>query len=197
MDALLCRDWKSRVKGRDWYDLIWYVTQGIPVRLVHLEARMRQSGDYGDAGPLSAAHLSTLLKDAAASLRVDQAQEEAAHAMRLVDFLLDRGGNVELQAIDRPVIDFDSPLSVMRAALAHEEKVTETINDLYAVAVQHNDYPAQVLMQWFVSEQVEEEKNAGEIVDQLELAAGSGSALLVLDGRLKERMPEEPTAEAQ
>ncbi|MFV1988864.1 MAG: ferritin [Gemmatimonadota bacterium] len=126
-----------------------------------------------------------------------QAQEEAAHAMRLVDFLLDRGGNVELQAIDRPVIEFDSPLSVMRAALAHEQKVTGTINDLYAIAVQHNDYPAQVLMQWFVSEQVEEEKNAGEIVDQLELAAGSGSALLVLDGRLAERISEEPAPEAQ
>jgi ferritin len=125
-----------------------------------------------------------------------QAQEEAAHAMRLVDFLLDRGGHVELQAIERPTVDFDSPLAVMQAALAHERMVTGTINELYAVAVQHNDYPAQVLMQWFVSEQVEEEKNAGEIVDQLELAGGSASALLVLDGRLAERNPETPAPEA-
>jgi ferritin len=125
-----------------------------------------------------------------------QAQEEAAHAMRLVDFLLDRGGHLELQAIERPTVDFDSPLAVMRAALAHERMVTGTINELYAVAVQHNDYPAQVLMQWFVSEQVEEEKNAGEIVDQLELAGGSASALLVLDGRLAERNPETPAPEA-
>jgi ferritin len=125
-----------------------------------------------------------------------QAQEEAAHAMRLVDFLLDRGGHVELQAIERPTVDFDSPLAVMQAALAHERMVTGTINELYAVAVQHNDYPAQVLMQWFVSEQVEEEKNAGGIVDQLELAGGSASALLVLDGRLAERNPETPAPEA-
>jgi ferritin len=125
-----------------------------------------------------------------------QAQEEAAHAMRLVDFLIDRGGSVDLRAIDRPHIEFDSPLDVMKAALAHEQKVTAAINELYALAVKNNDYPAQVLMQWFISEQVEEEKNAGEIVDQLELASGSVSALFVLDGRLGDRMPEaEPGAE--
>ena len=79
----------------------------------------------------------------------------------------------------------------MKAALGHEQKVTASINDLYALAVEQNDYPAQVLMQWFVSEQVEEEKNAGEIVDQLELAGGSASALLVIDGRLADRVPED------
>jgi ferritin len=125
-----------------------------------------------------------------------QAQEEAAHAMRLVDFLIDRGGSVDLRSIDRPHMDFDSPLDVMKAALAHEQKVTAAINELYALAVKNNDYPAQVLMQWFISEQVEEEKNAGEIVDQLELASGSVSALFVLDGRLRDRMPElEPAGE--
>lgn len=118
-----------------------------------------------------------------------QAREEVAHAMRLVEFLLDRGGTVELRAIDRPEVDFEGPLDVMKAALAHEQKVTASINELYALAVRGNDYPAQVLMQWFISEQVEEEKAAGEIVDQLELAGGSASALLVLDGRLAERAP--------
>ena len=126
-----------------------------------------------------------------------QAQEEAGHAMRLVDFLLDRGGSVDLHAIEKPEVNFDSPLEVMRAALAHEQRVTGTINELYALAVKHNDYPVQVLMQWFVSEQVEEEKNAGEIVDQLELAAGSASALFVLDGRLADRILEESAAEAE
>ncbi len=120
-----------------------------------------------------------------------QAQEEAAHAMRLVDFMLDRGGEVELGPIERPVVDFETPLDVMKAALAHEQKVTGLINDIYALAMKHNDYPAQVLMQWFVSEQVEEERNAGEIVDQLMLAGGSASALLVIDGRLADRAPEE------
>jgi len=126
-----------------------------------------------------------------------QAQEEAAHAMKLLEFLLDRGGAVELRTIERPAIDFETPLDVMKAALAHEQKVTQTINEVYALAVAKNDYPAQVLMQWFVSEQVEEEKNAGEIVDQLELAAGSASALFVLDGRLSERIPEEDESGAE
>ncbi|MDX1576910.1 MAG: ferritin [Gemmatimonadota bacterium] len=116
-----------------------------------------------------------------------QAAEEASHAMKLVDFLLDRGGSVELGAIGKPEIDFASPLEVMKAALAHEQRVTRSINELYALAVKHADYPAQVLMQWFVAEQVEEEKNASEIVDQLELAGGSASALLVIDGRLAAR----------
>jgi len=120
-----------------------------------------------------------------------QAREEATHAMKLVDFLLDRGGDLQLQAIDEPQHSFDSPVDVMRAALAHEREVTKTINELYALAVEKNDYPAQVLMLWFVSEQVEEEKNAGEIVDQLEFAAGSPGALLVLDGRLAGRLFEE------
>lgn len=120
-----------------------------------------------------------------------QAGEEVEHAMKLVDFLIDRGGTVELGGIGKPKLDFDSPLDVMRAALAHEEKVTGLINGVYAMAVEHADYPAQVLMQWFISEQVEEEKNAGEIVDQLELAGGSASALLVIDGRLASRQPED------
>ena len=85
-----------------------------------------------------------------------QAREEVAHAMKLVDFLLDRGADVELHAIDRPGREFESPLAVMRAALEHERKVTASIHALYAMAVEQNDYPAQVLMQWFVSEQVEE-----------------------------------------
>lgn len=118
-----------------------------------------------------------------------QATEEVAHAMRLVDFLVDRGGRVELGQIDSPDLDFDSPLGVMRSALEHERKVTGTINELYALSVEKNDYPAQVLMQWFVSEQVEEEKNAGEIVGQLEFASGSASAVLVIDGRLAARGP--------
>lgn len=123
-----------------------------------------------------------------------QAQEELMHAMRLVDFLIDRGSEVELDVIEAPRLDFEEmeeklrPLEVMKTALAHEQKVTGRINDLYALAVKHNDYPAQVLMQWFVAEQVEEEKAAGEVVDQLQLAAGDVSALFVIDGRLSERV---------
>lgn len=113
-----------------------------------------------------------------------QAQEENGHAMKLVDFLIDRGGRVELQAIDKPPRDFDSPLGVMKAALEHERKVTAWINELYELAVAERDYPAQVMLQWFIAEQVEEEKSAGDIIDQLEIAGSAGSALLMVDARL-------------
>jgi ferritin len=120
-----------------------------------------------------------------------QAQEEVEHAMRLLDFVLDRGGKVELKALDKPTSDFDSPLAVMEAALSHEQKVTGMINRLYELATDEQDYPTQVLLQWFITEQVEEEKSAGGIVDQLKIAGDSPSALLVLDGKLAERGPEE------
>ena len=75
----------------------------------------------------------------------------------------------------------------MQSALAHEQKVTQSINDLYELAVSESDYPAQVMLQWFVTEQVEEEASAGAIVGQLTLAGDSGSALLMLDDKLGQR----------
>ena len=116
-----------------------------------------------------------------------QAEEEHSHAMKLVDFLVERGGRVELQAIDKPQGEFESPLAVMEAALKHEQKVTARINSLYELAGSEGDYPAQVMLQWFITEQVEEEASAGLIVDQLRLAGDSGSALLMLDSKLKQR----------
>lgn len=116
-----------------------------------------------------------------------QAREELGHAMKLVDFLNDRGARVELQEIERPPADFESPLAVMRAALEHEREVTGRIEEVYGIALEVGDYPAQVMLQWFVTEQVEEEKSASDIVDRLELAGDSGGALLVLDDRLGQR----------
>jgi len=82
MHAVLCRRWKSRIKGRDWYDLVWYAGRYPHMRLSHLEARMRQSGDYTDPGPLRAAHLMDLLKAAIAELDVDRARTEVAPFVR-------------------------------------------------------------------------------------------------------------------
>lgn len=116
-----------------------------------------------------------------------QAAEEHGHAMKLVDFLIERGGRVQLRAIDRPMAEFESPLAVMQAALDHEHGVTERINDLYELSLTERDYAAQVMLQWFVTEQVEEEASAGAIVDQLTLAGDSGGALLMLDAKLGQR----------
>lgn len=119
-----------------------------------------------------------------------QSKEEVGHAMKLVDFILDRGGNVELRELAAPPADFESPLAVMESALRHEEKVTAMINDLYELAAAEKDYASQVLLQWFIDEQVEEEKSAGGVVDQLRLAGDSVSALLVIDERLSRRGAE-------
>lgn len=119
-----------------------------------------------------------------------QNAEEIAHAMKLFDHLLDIGGDVVLQAIDQPPSDFKSPLDVMQRALAHEQHVTQKIHELYALSVQENDYPTQVLLQWFVTEQVEEEKSVGDIVGRLRLAGDSPQALLFIDQELASRVPE-------
>ena len=77
MHALLCRRWATRIKGRDWYDLVRYVGQGTPLRLAHVEARMRQSGHYTEPEALSSGRLSQLLIETIMGLDVDQAREEA------------------------------------------------------------------------------------------------------------------------
>ncbi|HZQ08208.1 MAG TPA: ferritin [Anaerolineae bacterium] len=122
-----------------------------------------------------------------------QYEEELGHALKFFDFVNDRGGKVTLYAIDQPTTDFESPLSVFEHALEHEQKVTGMINSLYALAVKENDYPAQVLLQWYINEQVEEEKNATNIVEQLKLIGKDGSALLILDRELGARKAEADT----
>jgi ferritin len=116
-----------------------------------------------------------------------QSQEEHEHAMKFFDFLNDRGGSVELQALDQPAGEFQSPLDVFEQSLAHERKVTALINRLYELALKENDYATQTLLQWFITEQVEEEKNAGQIVEQLKMTGGEPSALLLLDRELAGR----------
>ncbi|MGH3147159.1 MAG: ferritin, partial [Rubrobacter sp.] len=113
-----------------------------------------------------------------------QAREETEHAMKFYDFILDRNGRVELRAIDGPVVEFGSPLEVFERALGHEQKVTAMINDLYALAVGENDYASQTFLQWFVTEQVEEEKNTGDVVETLKMVGEGSEALFLLDREL-------------
>jgi ferritin len=118
-----------------------------------------------------------------------QSEEERGHAMRLFDFVNDRGGHVKLQAIAAPPAEFGSPVSIFEQALEHERKVTEWINQLYEQSIQESDYATRVHVQWFVTEQVEEEDTLTEIVDQLKLAGDNKSALLLLDWELGRRGP--------
>jgi len=124
-----------------------------------------------------------------------QAQEEVAHAMKFYTFINDRGGRVELQSIDQPPVEFESPLDIFERALAHEQKITGNINDLYALAIEEKDYPSQLLLQWFIDEQVEEERNASDIVEILKRIGDEGHALLMLDKELGQRQAEAEDAE--
>ena len=123
----------------------------------------------------------------AASWMRQQAAEEQAHAMKIFDFIIDRGGRVTLEAIDAPPATFASPLAVFEASYAHEQKVTKSIHDLYALAVKEGDYPTQVMLQWFIDEQVEEEKNASAIMAQLKMVGDSPAGLLMIDRQLAAR----------
>jgi ferritin len=116
-----------------------------------------------------------------------QAQEETEHAMKFFDYVNERGGNVVLKAIEQPQAEFGTPLSVFEAILKHEQKVTGLINDLYAIALEEKDYASQVMLHWFIEEQVEEESNSQAIVDKLSMAEGNKSALMQMDHLLGAR----------
>ena len=118
---------------------------------------------------------------------VVQAEEELEHAMKFFDFLNEVGETVALDAIDKPDSKFGSPLKVFEQVLEHEQFVTGRFNLLYKLAVEANEFPTQIFLQWFVDEQVEEEKNATEILENLKLAGESGNALLMIDKTLGER----------
>jgi ferritin len=120
-----------------------------------------------------------------------QAQEELGHAMRLFDYLLERGEPVVFHPIDQPPTEYGSPLSIFEMALAHERKVTRSINDLYALAVEKFDYPTQLQLQWFINEQVEEEASSGLVIEQLKMIGDDNAVLLMLDEKLGGRTDAE------
>jgi Ferritin-like protein len=119
-------------------------------------------------------------------MRIQEA-EEREHAMKFYDFLLERGGQVILKSIDAPGTTWNSNLELFKEVAEHEANVTASINTLYELALAEKDYPAQVMLQWFINEQVEEEKNAAEIVANLELIEERGTAVLMLDHNLAKR----------
>jgi ferritin len=125
-------------------------------------------------------------KGSASWLRI-QHQEELAHAYKLVDYLHDRGGRVSLKALDAPPAEFGPPLRIFEMALKHEQHVTALIHKLHETAVAEKDLAAQIFLQWFVTEQVEEEKSATDIVERLRLAGEKSSAVLYLDKEIGKR----------
>lgn len=116
-----------------------------------------------------------------------QASEEQEHAMKFYEYIHDRGGKVELKAIDAAPSSFGKPLDVFKQVLEHEQFVTARIHKLYAQAVKDDDYASQVFLNWFVNEQVEEEKNANEVIAWLEMVADSPNGLFQVNGLMYRR----------
>lgn len=122
----------------------------------------------------------------------EQAREEAGHAMKIYTHLLDRGAEVTLLAVEAPHARFASALDVFERALEHERQVTASIDRLYGLALQEKDYAAQVFLEWFVSEQVEEEKTVTQVVESLRMIGDNRPALLVLDREMARRGASAP-----
>ncbi|MBN2733978.1 MAG: ferritin [Methanomicrobiaceae archaeon] len=119
-----------------------------------------------------------------------QAQEEKDHAMKIYQYIISRGGRVKLQAIDVPPYEWKSPLDAFRVSLEHEQKVTSLINGLVNLAIKEKDHASTNFLQWFVDEQIEEEGDAGQIVDQLKMIEKDGGSglLYMLDKELGTRV---------
>ncbi len=120
-----------------------------------------------------------------------QAQEELEHAMKFYDFICQRGGRVQLAQIEAPPSEWNSPLAVFEDTLAHEQKVTGLINDLVEIANKERDHASQIFLQWFVSEQVEEEDSVGGVLEQLKLMGEAKGGLFMMDREMAKRRPSE------
>jgi ferritin len=117
-----------------------------------------------------------------------QTDEERLHAMKFVDYINDRAGRVVLEQIDKPKTDWQSPLEAFREAYEHEQLISRKINELVDLAIKENDHAANTFLQWFVSEQVEEEATVQAIVGKLELIRDNPMGLLMIDQQLGQRV---------
>ncbi len=116
-----------------------------------------------------------------------QAQEEQEHAMKFFNYLQERGGRVKLETIQAPPLNWESPYNVFEDVYQHEKRVTAMINTLVDLAQSEKDHATNNFLQWFVSEQVEEESNADEILQRLKLVKDTKAGLFMLDQKLGQR----------
>ncbi len=123
-----------------------------------------------------------------------QAMEERDHAMMFMDYILDNGCKVELDTIAKSEYSYEKHIDPLNTTLEHEKKVTESINNMYAHAMQINDFRAQQFISWFISEQREEEKNAGDLIQKMKLFGDDAKSLYMLNSELAARVYSAPTA---
>lgn len=124
-----------------------------------------------------------------------QAQEELAHAMKIYDYVLERGGKVSLGQVKAPQGKWKNPSEPFAAAMKHEQHITGCINNLVNQAIEERDHAANIFLQWFVTEQVEEEANATDIVERLKLIGSAPGGLYMIDRELSSRQFVAPAAE--
>lgn len=122
-----------------------------------------------------------------------QFQEEQAHATIFMNYINQRGGRVELKAIDAVPTQWESPLDAFKATLAHEQKVTQLINNLFGLAEEERDYATRDRLAWFINEQVEEEDTARQLIDKFKLIGNDGMGLYMLDQELASRVYTAPS----
>ncbi len=118
-----------------------------------------------------------------------QALEETTHAQKFYDYICERGGRVLLEGIDKPPVDYKSPREIFVLGLEHEKHVTSLIHNLVSLALKENDYATKAFLDWFVTEQVEEEATMDNIVNKFKYVGDSGHGILMLDAQLGARMP--------
>jgi ferritin len=124
-----------------------------------------------------------------------QAQEEMLHASKFFDYIIERGGTVTLTAIETPKTKWDDALAIFQDAYGHEQKVTSLINGLVDQAMEERDHASNMFLQWFVTEQVEEEASADEVVQKLKLAGDAQGAMFMLDKEMGARVFTPPASE--
>lgn len=117
-----------------------------------------------------------------------QAQEELSHGMKIYDYILERGGKVKLGVIDQPESVWKSAVEVVEEVAAHEAKVTGLVNDLVDVALGEKDHATNIFLQWFVSEQVEEEASVGEVFERMKMIDGDSAGMFAMDMELGKRV---------
>jgi ferritin len=126
-----------------------------------------------------------------------QYQEEMVHVMKIYDYINSQGGQVKLMAIAQPLTEFESPLDMFEKTLQHEKFITKSINDLVDLAIKGKDHATSIFLQWFVTEQIEEEANDNDIISKLKLVGEKGDALLMIDRELAARVFTPPAGPTQ
>ncbi len=125
-----------------------------------------------------------------------QYEEESLHVTKMYDYILDQGGRVHLKQIDEPPKEYGTPLDVFEKTLEHEQYVTGLIHKLMDLAIGEKDYATQTFLQWYVTEQVEEEANVNDIVAPLRMVGDDKGGLMMIDQQLAKRLPPAPLAPA-